>query len=302
MGLADGLVFVAGCRGQLGHDAMQVFPPAYRVAGADLPELDITAPASVVATLGSAAPQAILNCAAYTAVDRAEQDRDAARRVNVDGPRLLAQYTESHGAWLVHVSTDYVFDGVRPTPEPYTEQDRPRPGTHYGLTKLEGELAVRNTTARYFIVRTAWLYGANGNNFLKTMLRLALANPAKPIRVVHDQHGCPTWSYRLAEQIRELLARGEPGIYHATGDGHCTWFELAREFLRLMQVPHQIEPCTTADYPTPARRPQNSILANQHLRDAGLHLMRPWQDDLAEYVRLHRDALLAEQRAKLAAP
>lgn len=296
------LVFVAGCRGQLGHDALSVLPPTYRVAGGDLPELDITAPESVIATLGPSGATAVLNCAAYTQVDRAEQDREAARRVNVDGPLLLAKFAEAHDAWLVHVSTDYVFDGMRPPPEPYTESDRPRPGTHYGLTKLEGEVAVRHTATRHLIVRTAWLYGHHGNNFLKTMLRLALANPEKPIRVVHDQFGCPTWSYRLAEQIRELLGKGEPGIYHATGSGHCTWFELARAFLQRMAVPHCLEPCTTADYPTPARRPANSILANQRLQQAGLHLMRPWQEDLEAYVHLHREALIAEQRGKLAAP
>ncbi|MCE9613394.1 MAG: dTDP-4-dehydrorhamnose reductase [Lentisphaerae bacterium] len=295
-------VFVAGCRGQLGHDALAVLPPEYVVTGMDLPELDITSPESVVRVLGASDAGTVLNCAAYTNVDRSESDVDNARRVNADGPRLLAKYAESHGALLVHVSTDYVFDGERPAPEPYTEADRPRPQGVYGLTKLEGELAIRGTTERYIIVRTAWLYGAHGNNFLKTMLRLALANPEKPIRVVNDQHGCPTWSERLARQIKVLIARGQPGLYHATGEGHCTWFELASAFLRLMNIPHRIEPCTTADFPTPTRRPANSILANARLKEAGLHVMHHWHDDLAEYVRRHHDALLAETRAKLAAP
>lgn len=295
-------VFVTGCRGQLGHDAMAILPPEYAVTGADLPEIDITAPESVAARLGTSDLDVVFNCAAYTNVDRSETDRDAARRVNVEGPRVLAKYVESHTARLVHMSTDYVFDGVRPVPEPYTENDRPHPQGYYGLTKYDGELAIRNVTERAFIVRTAWLYGANGNNFLKTMLRLALANPAKPIRVVNDQFGCPTWSERLARQIKVLIQQGKPGLYHATGDGHCTWFELAQTFLQRMEVPHRIEPCATADYPTPTKRPANSILANQRLKEAGLHCMRPWREDVDAYVAQHREALIAEARAKLAAP
>jgi len=293
-------VFVAGCRGQLGQDVMATLASVHTVTGADLPELDITVPTSVVAVLGAAHPQRVLNCAAYTNVDRCETDREAARRINVDGPRLLAQYAEAHGAWLLHISTDYVFDGTRPPPEPYTESDEPNPKAYYGVTKLEGEVAVREVTERHIIVRTAWLYGANGHNFLKTMLRLALANPEKAIRVVNDQHGCPTWSWRLAMQLKSLITKGKKGVYHATGDGHCTWFELASTFLRLMNVPHRIEPCTTAEYPLPAQRPQNSILANARLKAEGLHVMRHWTDDLTEFVQRHREALLAETQAKLA--
>ncbi len=298
---ADQPVFVAGCRGQLGLDVLDVFPPVFRVTGADLPELDITSPPSVIDVLGASGAGAVVNCAAYTQVDRAETERELARRVNVEGPLLLAKFAEAHKAWLVHVSTDYVFDGLRPPPEPYLESDRPRPNSHYGLTKLEGEMAVRHTATRHLIVRTAWLYGFRGQNFLKTMLRLALSGPDRVIRVVNDQHGCPTWSHRLALQLREMLSReASPGIYHATGSGHCTWYAFARAFLERMDVPHQIEPCTTADYPTPARRPANSILDNRKLRDAGLHLMRPWEEDLDAFVAQHREALLTEARARLA--
>lgn len=293
-------IFIIGCNGQLGHDALDVLPPDYTVTGADLPDIDITSPESVATVLGPAAPGVVLNCAAYTNVDKCETDQDAARAVNVEGPRLLAKYAEAHGALLVHVSTDYVFDGTRPPPAPYTEEDRPNPQTFYGLTKFEGEVAVRAIAQRHLIVRTAWLYGVHGNNFLKTMLRLAISNPEKTIRVVNDQHGCPTWSERLARQIKVLIARGKPGLYHATGEGQCTWFDLASAFLRLMNVSHKIEPCTTADYPTPAKRPANSILENRALKEADLHVMKHWHDDLAEYVRRHREALLAETRAKLA--
>ncbi|MDA0576927.1 MAG: dTDP-4-dehydrorhamnose reductase [Verrucomicrobia bacterium] len=293
-------VFIVGNRGQLGYDATQILPPEFTVHGADLPDIDITAPESVATVLGPIRPAIVWNCAAYTNVDKCESDQDAARRVNVDGPRLLAKFCEAHGALLVHVSTDYVFDGTRPVPQPYTEQDRPRPQTHYGLTKYEGELAIRAVTANHLIVRTAWLYGAHGHNFLKTMLRLALVNPEKAIRVVNDQYGCPTWSERLARQIKELIALNKTGTVHATGEGHCTWYQLASAFLRLMAVPHRIEPCTTAEYPTPAQRPANSILDNKALRDADLHVMHHWHDDLAEYVQRHRDALLVEAKAKLA--
>lgn len=279
-------IFVTGSKGQLGRDSLDVFADC-EAAGLDLPDLDIADPGAVERALSAFRPDAVINAAAYTQVDRAETDREAARRANAVGPRVLAEYVERHGGVLVHLSTDYVFDGRRPPPQPYLETDPTGPASVYGTTKLEGEEAVRRATARHIILRTAWLYGARGHNFLRTILRRALAKPDVPLRVVADQYGSPTWSRRLAEQIRKALEGGARGLYHASAEGACTWYELAVEFLRRMDVGIRVEPCATAEYPTPARRPANSILENARLKAEGLHVMRPWAEDLAEFVRLH---------------
>ena len=289
--MSDTRIFVVGSLGQLGSDLMDILPAP---AGADLPDLDITDPASVSSVLGAQAPGVIVNCAAFTNVDACETEVEAATRVNVDGPRNLAAYAEANEARLIHVSTDYVFDGRREVPNPYLEEDEPKPGSAYGRTKLSGEQAAANALARLMIVRTAWLYGHNGHNFLKTILRAALKNPSRTLTVIDDQHGCPTWSRRLAEQIQTVIESGSPGIYHATGEGHCTWYALAKTFLELMQIPHAISPCTTEEYPLPAARPTNSILENQRLTQQGLNRMRPWQEDLQEFVSAYRDGLIAE--------
>jgi dTDP-4-dehydrorhamnose reductase len=287
-------VLVTGSKGQLGQDCLRVFRADHDVRGLDLPEFDVAAPERVAEALGGFGPDLVINCAAYTQVDRAESERDTARRVNADGPRLLAEFIERRGGHLVHISTDYVFDGRRAPPEPYVETDAPGPACVYGATKLEGERSVQGATRRHTIVRTAWLYGAGGANFLKTMLRRAVARPGETIRVVNDQHGSPTWSYRLALQLRKLAEAGSRGLYHATAEGHCTWYELARAFLEAMGVEHRLVPCATAEYPTPARRPGNSILENARLKAAGLNVMVDWRSDLEEFVRAHRADLLRE--------
>ncbi len=161
-------------------------------------------------------PEVILNCAAFTKVDACEQERDLAYRINVTGPRHLAASLARHGGMLLHISTDYVFNGEKPVPEPYREDDEMAPLSYYGQTKVEAERAVIQELDRYIIVRTAWLYGLNGQNFLKTMLRLALCKPTPQIKVVNDQFGSLTWTYRLAEQLAKILAAGGRGIYHAS--------------------------------------------------------------------------------------
>ena len=285
-------VYITGCRGQLGFDLLDVLKGKHELAGGDLPELDIADPALLLPALDAFRPEVIINAAAFTKVDACETERTAAMRANAEGPRLLAQYAEQHGAFLVHVSTDYVLDGQRPVPQPYVETDPASPMSYYGVTKLEGEKAVAAATARFAILRTAWLYGIHGHNFLKTMLRLSLQG--KPLKVVNDQHGSPTWSWRLARQIDKVIDHGARGVYHATAEGHCTWFELARHFLERMGVPYKLSPCGTEEYPLPARRPANSILENAALKKAGLNVMAPWAEDVDEFVRLHRDRLLDE--------
>lgn len=288
-------VFVAGCRGQLGRDWMAMLADGGHTArGMDLPEWDVSSWDAVQRAVEPFQPEAIVNAAAFTRVDDCEREEALAFRVNAEGPEHLARVARRCGCPLLHVSTDYVFDGRRPLPQPYTEADAPQPASAYGRSKLEGERRVAAEAGRYMIFRTAWLYGRHGNNFLKTMLKLARQQPARVLRVVDDQVGSPTWSFRLAEQMRVALEGGGQGLYHATAEGHASWYELARYFLEAMEVPFQMEPCTTAEFPRPAPRPANSILENARLKAEGWNRMRDWKEDVTEYVRRFRAALWAE--------
>ena len=287
-------ILIAGGKGQLGTDCVRVFRETNDVLAIDLDELDITKLSGVESLVQRFVPNIIINCAAYTQVDNCEIEKDLAWNANVKGTENLVRSVEKHGGWLIHISTDYVFDGRKRVPEPYVETDEPNPVSYYGKTKYESEKVVRSAADRHVILRTAWMYGLNGHNFLKTMLKLALKNPEDGIRVVADQYGSPTWSYRLALQIARIIDTDAGGIYHATAEGHCTWFELAEYFLKKMGVPHTIVPCTSNEYPTPAKRPTNSILENRHLKEKGINIMAHWQDDLDQFVSSFGERLIDE--------
>jgi dTDP-4-dehydrorhamnose reductase len=199
-------ILITGGTGQLGRDCTSVLENGHEIFSVASRDLDISDGMAVEVFVQGLAPDVILNCAAFTRVDDCETAKALAWKVNVEGPRYLAAAAQASKARMIHISTDYVFDGKKPIPDPYTENDKTHPLSHYGLTKLEGEKAVCGETDRYTIIRTAWLYGAHGGNFLKTMLRLTLNDPHKTIQVVHDQFGSPTWSYRLAEQIERVMA------------------------------------------------------------------------------------------------
>lgn len=289
-------IFVLGAHGQLGHDCLNVLGTAHDVAGLDLPELDITQPPSIAAALDKLRPDLVLNCAAYTQVDACESDRDKAWHVNAIGPRLLAETATQRGLRLVHISTDYVFDGARTPPGSYHEKDRTNPISHYGASKWAGERAVLEVCPEAIVLRTAWLYGIHGRNFLETILRLCVRRPPTTVRIVDDQFGCPTWSYRLANQIARLVDSPAAGLYHAAGEGHCSRFEFAKYFLDAMEVDGRIQRCNTSDFPTPATRPANSILTNTRLIREGLSVMTHWTQDINEFVARHRDELLRRAR------
>lgn len=291
-------ILITGARGQLGRDCQTILAQHDLIA-TDLPEFDAADAAQVRDRVAAARPDVILNCAAFTRVDDCETQRELAFRANAEAPRLLAAAARVIGAHFIHISTDYVFDGARPVPEPYLESDATGPVSAYGASKLAGEQAVLASGARFAILRTAWLYGRHGGNFPKTMLRLVLAQPERERKVIAEQFGSPTWSWRLAEQIAAVIGAGAEGIFHATAEGHTTWFGFAEEFLTALGVPHRLAPCGVRDYPTPARRPVNSILENARLKAAGLNVMRPWEADVAEFVARHRDELLEEARALL---
>ena len=287
-------IMITGGTGQLGGDCVEVLEQRYEIVSLGSKDLDITSRTAVERLIREIAPQFILNCAAFTKVDDCETKRDLAQKVNVEGPRNLGAAAKIQGAQLIHISTDYVFDGTKKVPESYTEQDGTNPISYYGVTKLEAEEAVRKETDNHMIFRTAWMYGIRGQNFLKTMLRLALGDPEREIKVVGDQFGSPTWSYRLAQQIAKMIESGGQGTYHATSEGYCTWYELATGFLDKMGVPHSFTPCTTEEYPTPAARPMNSILENQRLKEAGLNVMEDWQNDVSEFIHRFKDRLIKE--------
>lgn len=292
-------IVITGGTGQLGGDCVEVLEQRYEIVSLGSKDLDISSMTAVESLMEEIAPQIILNCAGFTKVDDCETKKDLAWKVNVEGPRNLGVAAKNQGAQLIHISTDYVFDGRKEVPGPYTETDETNPISYYGVTKSEAEEAVRGATDNHMILRTAWMYGIRGQNFLKTMLRLALNDPKREIKVVNDQFGSPTWSYRLAIQIAKLIESWGQGTYHATSEGYCTWYELATDFLDKMGVPHSFVSCTTEEYPTPAARPINSILENKRLKESGLNLMEDWKMDLDEFVLRFRDPLINEVREGL---
>jgi dTDP-4-dehydrorhamnose reductase len=290
-------IVLTGARGQLAHDVGDRLGLGNEVLGIDLPEVDITHAASIRDLMDGFRPQVVVKCAAFTQVDACETDRELAFAVNATGPGILAEESKRVGAYLVHVSTDYVFDGLRPAPQAYVEEDPTGPLCWYGATKLEGEQRVLNSGASAAILRTAWLYGRKGKNFPKTMLRLALRNPERELKVVDDQLGSPTWSWRLAEQIEAVIGVRAEGIFHATAEGDTNWHAFARSFLEGMHVPFRMRPCPTSDYPTPAHRPANSILENRRLKTQGLNRFVDWRVDLMEFIRRYRADLIEEAQA-----
>lgn len=280
---------VVGANGMLGHDLMDVIAAAgHEAIGKDLPDIDITAPDSVAVALDSIRPDVVVNAAAYTAVDAAEEHEALALRVNGEGPRVLAAAVAARpGIRLVHISTDYVFAGDATSP--YPEDAEPAPRSAYGRTKLAGEVAVREVLPdRSFLVRTAWLYGVHGPNFVRTMLTLEGSKPR--ISVVDDQRGQPTWSRDLAVQIVALLESDAPvGIYHGTSSGQTTWFEFTREIYRLIGAdPERVQPTTTDAFPRPAPRPAYSVLGHGLWDAVGLAPIRDWREALAEALPLMR--------------
>ncbi len=290
-------IVIVGANGQLGRDSLEILGKEHTVWASDAAEVDITNQNQVQALFQRHQPEVVINCAAFTAVDACESNVEASMAVNARGPELLALSCREHGSRLIQVSTDYVFDGSRPAPQPYLEGDSASPTSMYGKSKLAGEEAVQAVLDNHLIIRTAWLYGIGNKNFLKTMLRLAISDPKRIIKVVNDQHGSLTWSWRLALQIERLLSTDLTGILHATAEGHSTWYEGARYFLDCMQVPYSMAPCTTAEYPTPAKRPANSILENSRLKEAGCNLMIDWKEDVRLFAERYHDELMAEARA-----
>ena len=275
-------IIVTGCNGQLGRAINKELAgnSELELVNTDVGELDITSVDEVLKLAREVKPYAIINCAAHTAVDACETDGDNAYRINAIGPRNLSIAATETGAKLIHISTDYVFDGKGT--RPYLEFDTPNPQGMYGRTKLAGENMVKDFADRYFILRTAWLYG-EGKNFVKTMLRLSETNDT--VKVVNDQFGSPTSTKELAGAIGHLLFTENYGLFHATCEGSCDWSAFAREIFRLAGKSTEVVGITTQEYNAPAPRPGYSILENYMLKLTTDYSFADWHDAIAEYVK-----------------
>ncbi len=275
-------IIVTGCNGQLGREINRYYADkrGFEFINTDMEELDITDVEAVIELVKAEKPYAIINCAAYTAVDACETEQDTAFKVNTLGPRNLAIAAEVVGARLVHISTDYVFDGTKVTP--YMEYDDPNPRSVYGITKARAEEMVRQFCHKYFILRTAWLYG-DGKNFVKTMLKLS--EDRDKVTVVGDQFGTPTSCKELVKAIDSLLFTHNYGTYHATCEGSCSWADFAEEIFRLAGKPMTVERTTTESYGAPAQRPLHSVLENYMLKMTDSYSFCDWHDAIAEYMK-----------------
>lgn len=266
-------ILVTGANGMLGQDLCPILEDAgYEVIETDINNLDITNAQAVAAFIKQEAPVIVIHCAAYTNVDKAEEDLKNAELINVTGTESVAKACAEAGTVMVYISTDYVFDGTKNSP--YTPEDKPNPVNNYGLTKLKGEEVVKKYCEKYYIARTSWLYGHHGKNFVETMISLAKDRPE--LKVVDDQIGCPTWTVELANGIIKLFDKPY-GTYHVCGSGSTSWYGFAKEILKNCEV--KILPCTTEEFPRPARRPKYSIMDNGKI-------CRNWQDALKDYMEL----------------
>lgn len=272
---------IFGAKGQLGRDLSAVFRDCSEVAGHDLPELDIADVAAVRAAVDAFTPGIVINAAAYTDVDGAEDALEVAFRVNETGARNVAEAAAQIGAPVVFYSTDYVFNGAKRTP--YLPEDPPAPLGVYARSKAAGEAATRAANPKHFIIRTAWLYGPGGNNFVEKMLRAAAVRPE--LKVVAEEIGSPTHTLDLAEATLALVRTQAYGVYHAVNAGSCSRFEFAKRIVALAGLTTPVTPCTAAEFPTKAPRPVYSVLSSEKLERVSGYRLRPWEEALEHYIR-----------------
>lgn len=270
-------VLVTGANGMLGQDLCPILENnGYSVVRTDVDTMDITNLENVATVLDRENPDIVVHCAAYTNVDKAEEDLETARLINSTGTENLAKVCGVNNITLVYISTDYVFNGMKN--EPYLPTDKADPVNNYGLTKWEGEEAVRKYCEKYFITRTSWLYGIHGKNFVETMISLS----DKPeLKVVDDQIGCPTWTVELSNGIVKLLAVDNFGTYHVCGSGVTTWYGFAKEIFAKAGLEVNLKPCATDEFPRPAKRPHYSVMQNDGI-------CRDWKAALSDYMELRK--------------
>ncbi len=274
-------IIVTGSKGQLGTDIVsELLKNGIEPIGADLPELDITDSDAVESFISQSGADAVIHCAAFTNVDVAETEKELCRRVNVDGTLNIARSCTLHGIKMLYVSTDYVFSGEGDMP--FETDSSAMPCNYYGETKLAGEKAVVENCEKYFIVRISWVFGENGKNFVKTMLRLS--KERDEITVVNDQIGSPTYTKDLSKLLCRMIVTEKYGIYHATNEGFCSWAEYASKIMELSGAETKIIPVPGSEYKSVAKRPQNSRLSKRSLDDNGFDRLPHWQDALERFL------------------
>lgn len=275
------MILVTGVNGQLGYDVVKVLNQRdIPCKGIDIEDLDITDKLAVMDYIKATAPVAVIHCAAYTAVDKAEEQMDVCRNVNASGTENIALACKEAGAKMMYISTDYVFSGEGTHAFKVSESTAPLGA--YGMTKLEGEQAVQKWLDDYFIVRISWVFGSNGNNFINTMLRLG--KEKDQLNVVCDQVGSPTYTADLVVLLCDMIVTEKYGVYHATNEGYCSWAEFAQEIMDQAGLACKINPIPTREYPTPAKRPLNSRLSKESLDRAGFARLPDWKDSLKRYL------------------
>ena len=274
-------ILVTGVKGQLGHDVVQEAAKRnIEAVGVDIEEMDITNANQVRDVISNGNYDAVIHCAAWTAVDKAEEMVDACRKVNVDGTRNIAVVCKELDIPMMYFSTDYVFDGEGEIP--WKEYDERHPLNVYGLTKYEGELEVEQLD-KFFIIRIAWVFGINGNNFIKTMLRLGKERGS--VSVVNDQIGSPTYTYDLAKLVMDMIVTDKYGVYHATNEGVCSWYEFACEIFKQAGMDVKVTPVDSSAFPAKAKRPSNSRMSKDYLDMNGFQRLPKWQDALSTYLK-----------------
>jgi len=280
-------ILITGAKGQLGTDLVKKMRENHDVFPYSSQELDITKLQKFDAEVEKIAPDIIINCAAFTDVDGCESNIERAYLVNSIGAKNCAIISNKYSLKLFHISTDYIFNGESEIP--YKEDDIPEPISTYGKSKLSGEINIINHCNKFFILRTAGVYGANGNNFIKTILKIVKKN--KFLKVVNDQITTPTYTVDICNQILKLLKTEYYGIYHASSEGFCSWYEFTKTILQYLDINADVVPCTTDEFLRPAKRPKYSVLDNFNLKLIGLNEFRYWKESLKEFLEKYKEEL-----------
>lgn len=276
-------VLVTGVKGQLGYDVVKDLQKrGHEPIGVDREEMDLMNNDAIREFIMKTRPEAMIHCAAYTAVDKAEEEAEICYQVNAEATKVIAECAKKLDITLIYISTDYVFDGTKEGK--YVETDLPNPINVYGASKLLGEQYVQQLLEKYYIVRISWVFGENGNNFIKTMRRLG--SERDELNIIDDQVGSPTYTADLAPLLVNMMETNKYGIYHATNEGFCSWYEFANEIFKQSGIDVKINPITTDQYPTAAKRPMNSRMSKDKLTEFGFALLPSWEEALNHYLNL----------------